>query len=280
MVTLKQQQAQINVMITALQSSLERLISVESNDEIKRAIFLHCAMILFYQKLQQLLVSSKFIDFFNKNLSHLLDEESNARLFQELKIPYKFELPDYLTTQKLFFMVEFSAVVVSEAQKSLDEYENEGDKFRKAGLILGVLFMIGLVALAITVVAIPIATIISLPALPIIASFAGVLVMMLLAGLICDRQHRTYVDYSLEMFKELAPVKHDIHAVYLSEAINSNKATIYPKGELNLPYIQNLLPENEAQKNIFRKIQPLFFALPKEHTITQDDLALRQSAML
>ncbi len=272
MLTLEQQQVQINVMITALQSSLERLISVENNDEIRRAIFLHCAMILFYQKLQQLLVSSKFLDFFNKNLSHLLDEKSNTRLFQELKTPYKFELPDYLTTQELCFMVEFSAVIVSEAQKSLDKYENAGDKFRKAGLILGILFMIGCVALVIALVALPV----SLPALPVVVTFAGVLVMMLLA----DRQHRTYVDYYLEMFKELAPIKHDIHAVHLSAAINSNKATIYPKGKLNLPYTQNLLPKDEAQKNIFRKIQPLFFALPKEQTITQDDLTIRQSAMV
>lgn len=278
MTTLKQQQVQITVMITALQSSLVRLIAFESNDErnneIKRAIFLHCAMILFYQKLNTLLDSPTFIQFFNKKLSRLLDEKSNKSLF--LADLSTFKLPTYLEAQELISMVEFSAVILSETQKSLADNEREGDTFRIAGLILGILFAMGFVALGITIVSLPPEILYTLSDTSIIiGSVAGIFLTMLLVGLICDRQHSSYIDYSLKLFDELGPINTARTTLSLASEINFNKKTICPTGNLQKVSdfsIKEPLSESETKINIYRNTQSLFFSLPKEYTIAEADL--------
>lgn len=274
MVRLEQQQAQINVMITALQSSLERMTSVESNDDIKRAIFLHCAMILFYQKLQKLLDTSKFKDFFNKNLSHLLDENSNTLLFQELENTYNFELPGNLMPPELVFMVKFSAVILSECSKSLGALNNSDEDVSllipAAGLLAKCFILLVIYAALLLT-----PTIMSLPfALPLsfiaVVLFATYFFKKSADELDLIRQLHSVA----KMWTEFACVPGED----LSNLISSNIATIYPNGELEIPCIQNLLPEIITEKNMYRRIQPLFFALPDELIITQDDLATKPSA--
>lgn len=273
--TIEQQRQQINVMVNTLRTSLERILSFGRDAEVDKAILLHCAMILFYQKLDALLESPKFISFFNKNLAHLQNEEKCAELFEQLIPPYKFARLSQLTAQELFFMIEFSSVVMLEAQKALDKHEEHGEYLRKTGVFLACAFTLGFAAFGMAIVILPTTAFSFFPTLLTVLSLS----LVLLIGLIYGRLHDLNVRESLEMFKELQPVKHDIHVVHLKAGIEKNKSNIYSKSNFDVPYIPDLLPEVESTKNVFGKIQSLFFKLPKQLTICQNDLdvAIQQS---
>jgi len=142
------------------------------------------------KELKASLNNPEFIDFINENLSVELKKISDL-FFDFLK-------NNNTSSEKDGLPLLRNSIVFFESRAEaslLAIYKSKEDKFREAGVMLFLWFLIGLVVFALTIVALPVATIISLPVLPIIASFAGILVMMLSAGLLCERRQHRYSDF-------------------------------------------------------------------------------------
>lgn len=271
--TLEQQIKQISVMIHALQANITLLLGMTSDDEVKRSIFLHCAMILFYQELETLLNSKKFITFFNENLTHLQDDESNSTCLKALDSRYTFDVPEHLSTNEILVMIQFSAVITSEAYKALIAYDEKGDKLRITGLKFLTGFVLGLLLLGISVLILSSVGIqLSLPALPgiIVASIAAGLLLILGVAVIYDRRYRPYAHNYLALSNELVPLQNDKSLSSLSLSINNKIKDIYPQGELEAQDA-SILKTNE-EPLVFAKMQQLFFKLPEELSITPEIL--------
>lgn len=248
--TLAQQQEQIKFIINTLQLNLGRALSINRGDlKDKKTIVLHCAMILFYQKIDRLLSSSKFISLFNKNLSYLLHEEKCAELFSQLIPPYKFDLQPELTAQELIIMIKFSSVILLEAQKILDHHK------KRRTTLLKVSFGAFLLSMTLFCAAAGWLTPKEAAFFPVLS---GSLILLLLS----------FIGFSLsrcrsQMHQELRPFQYPDNILHLTNEIEVNKRTIYPEVTFDLPNIPDLLPPLELKNNAFGLIQSMFFKTEK-----------------
>ncbi|MDP3788739.1 MAG: hypothetical protein Q8Q60_05495 [Candidatus Chromulinivorax sp.] len=119
---------------------LESELREQNNDRIshlKKAIYLHCAMIYAYQELHTLLDNPKFIHFFNHNFSSLLNNNSEKSNLLSSITP-----PNDLSVQELFFMSEFGSILSKKTQESLSIYKERAEKYSAHGnppLIINIL---------------------------------------------------------------------------------------------------------------------------------------------
>lgn len=264
--TLAQQQEQIKFIINTLQLGLGRMLSINFGDlKDKKTIVLHCAMILFYQKLDRLLTSPKFISLFNKNLSHLLHEEKCAELFSQLMPPYKFDLPPELTSQELFIMIKFSSVLLLEAQKILDHHET-----RKTTLLK---ISFGEFLLSMTLYCV-LAGWLSPKQTAFFPLLYSSLILLLLSfiTLLLTRCRS-------QMHHELQPFQYPANILHLTNEIEANKLTIYPEVTFDLPNIPDLLPPSKLKNNAFGLIQSMFFKTEKLYINDHDLEASNQQVV-
>jgi hypothetical protein len=214
----------IDLLIGLLEMGLLRA-SNESNNEIKKIKYVYKTSILFYKELKASLNNPEFIDFINENLSEQLQEIS-AIFIDFLK-------NNNTSSEKVGLPLLRNSIGLFESRAEaslLAIYKSKEDKFREAGVMLFLWFLIGLVVFALTIVALPVATIISLPVLPIIASFAGILVMMLSASLLCERRQHRYSDFYSLNSNLLGKAKSYIRG-YDAEFFASSEDQTEPQGK-------------------------------------------------
>ncbi|HVT62798.1 MAG TPA: hypothetical protein VHD33_04845 [Legionellaceae bacterium] len=268
--TIEQQREQIKMMIAALRLSLSRLCAFkEKSAEIDNALYLHCCMIVFYQRIDALLASSQFITFFNKRLTHLLNEKQCSTLFKKLEPPYRFEIPVDLSEKEWKALLQFAALLPFEAQEALNKRRKYADTLNTLGVEFGVSGIFGFIAISLVLVSFPPTT---FALSTILISLASVC-MLLLIGYILELLYRSEIAIFMDITKELSPIRVRLRSLY--QDIVDSTTSICPNNSVKIPNIYDDLPTEENdldKKNNFAKLQASFFQLPKEFTISSVDL--------
>lgn len=105
--------------ISSLQSNVQFLLEHANHDDKQRAkdLYVCCMMILSYQGLYALLCDEKFILYFNKNFTFLLEEGKINDLFKQLTPPYRLSETHSENYQQWSTLAKFSAVLASELER-------------------------------------------------------------------------------------------------------------------------------------------------------------------
>ena len=268
---LVQHKQQLDRLIDALQTSLGRLLTQEDSEDIKTAIFLHCAMIVFYKDFRWALTNNTFSDrsfvaCLNEKFPYLFDERVCTDLFSCLETQYQFTLPSHVASQELLCLLEYVAVLMSEAQCLLNTINDKKKNFETwgGGLVVGS----GLAMLVCKFI-----ETVSISALPwLLPLFTGIAMLLLVGGVIALYQSASARCKSWETDRSFFPLwqNHDVN--YLDREMRRKRSYIYSGADFKIPATPKVLIENDCEKNIARIVPSLFFKLDKSLTITQEDL--------
>ncbi len=268
--TLEEHQEQLDLLIKALEASLVRLLSKKKGKAVNTAIYLHCAMIVFYKDFQKILCKQETNPIEFLNLAHLYDEFTCTGLFNSLDVQYQFISPAHVTSPELFFLVKLSTVIMSEAQNTLKKLDDKKKNFDTRGRILLISAILTMVALKLIEAVFP--TFIALPAL--MPFIIGVIFLLLLGAGVSLCQGVSTYKHSLKIQSMFSTLWQKENLDDLDREIRRKKGYIQVEPNCDIPPIPQLLRDNECGKNTFRIVQPLFFNLDKKLTIVQEDLGL------
>ena len=266
--TIDQQRQQITVMVNTLRASLERILSFNRNAEVEKAILLHCGMILFYQRLDALLVSPELIELVNENAPVLLNEEGCETVFNQLNCGYTLNLKD----QELIFMVQFSAIIVPELKKILNEKSNNAgrmaleisDRHSSRSLLTIMLWSMLLAIDVLMYLSIDLSLIALSPFViqVLCVAFAIIFlgVMVTLIKSLFEWRELSKINAVMQSVREIIIKLGSVEGDITNRPID--KATIYPK---NSDIVPNLIDSK------FSDIQCLFFKLVEPLAVSQKD---------
>ena len=267
MLTIDQKRQQITVMVNTLQASLERILSFNTNAEVEKAILLHCGMILFYQRLDALLVSPELIELVNENAHVLLNEQRCNKVFNPLNCDHTL-----IEDQKLIFMVQFSAIIVPELKEILNEKLNNAvrmtleisDRHSSRSLLIMRLWSMLLAIQVLMYLSIDLSLIALSPfVIQVLFVAAAIIILGMMVSLIKSlfewresSKIKAVVQSVLEIFKKLDSVEGGITDGPI------DKAKIYPKNS-------DIVPDLKGRK--FSEINCSFFKLSKPFAVSQKD---------
>lgn len=269
MSVLEQHIEQLLLLVKSLQKNLEILLHKGNDSDIQTAIYLHCAMILFYQKFLRILRANTMKEYLVELLDTTNLKEKNVcqNLFNHLNIKYKFTTPSHLSSEKLCFMLQFTTVVLSEAQNLKNELET-----KKANISAraNIFFACCILTAILTKVLMEFPTLLA-PSLLI--NFLLISTFVFLIGAVIFFLQATLIDKrNINLSHLFRPFFNINNATELDKEIRRNKDYIYAAENYDVPPIPDVLVKNECGKGTFRVVPSLFFKLDNSLMFVQDEL--------
>lgn len=243
-----------------------------NNPAVKKSIYLHCAMLVFYGFLEQRLDDSSFETFFNEKLTYLnLDDDhffstnlsqlSPDDAFQASSLLKNNEAGSDQLRSELFFLTQFAPVLMVELQKIRNAEAAQIASLRQWKMIAGAGVILALVASVILREVLLFAY-----ASPVIGILYLAAIGLVVAERMMDRQIKQGLDdqnYSWLVW-------------YMSPSVDANDLydkmrKFLPENQGDLQENEDILPKNADDTVSFIKVQSLFFKTPSLLTVRPED---------